>query len=67
MLRLILLVALLTALIPTCILEAQETPKDSRLLTAEQIYRPDGPAKALPKFERCFRTLFLRCRPKAAI
>jgi CHAT domain-containing protein/Tfp pilus assembly protein PilF len=25
---------------------------DSRLLTAEQIYRQDGPAKALPEFER---------------
>ena len=52
MLRFILLAALLGALIPMCVFAAQEAPMDPRLLGAEQIYRRDGPAKALPEFER---------------
>jgi len=51
-LRLILLVAWLTTLLPTRVLEAQEAPMDPGLVVAEQIYRHDGPAKALPEFER---------------
>jgi CHAT domain-containing protein len=50
--RNILAIMLLSGLIASQLLHAQEERMDQRLAEAEQVYRRDGPATALPEFER---------------
>jgi CHAT domain-containing protein len=52
MLRFFLSLILLAGLALTWPLRAQEASQDSRLAAAEQLYWQDGPAQALPEFER---------------
>ena len=50
--RTILVMGLLSGLLVSHCLHAQQEQMDQRLAEAEQVYRMDGPATALPEFER---------------